>query len=82
MANIAFYYFLSIYTFYKPTIIAGFRHAPLFRIAYFLAKDLCIPYFCVEWGVLGGTYAYDIYGSMGESYVTLKHKEFNSLEDL
>lgn len=78
-ANLSFYYFLSVYKFYKPTFIAGFRYAPCFRVAYMVAQHLNIPYFCVEWGVLGGTYAFDIWGNMADSFVTKLSTKFTQL---
>lgn len=79
IANIAYYYFNELYSFYHPDIICGFINAPVFRVAYALAKKRGIPYAAMEWGVLGGTYTFDLCGSMGGSWVARFPDQFNAL---
>lgn len=44
-----------------------------------LCQTLDIPFLYMEYGLLPGTVAFDAEGQMGESRITLRHKEFSSL---
>jgi len=44
-----------------------------------LCQTLDIPFLYMEYGLLPGTVAFDAEGQMGESRITLRHKEFSGL---
>lgn len=79
LANIAYYYFNELYSFYKPDVICGYAYVPVFRVAYALAKKRGIPYAAMDWGVLGGSYSFDFSGCMGGSWVARYPEHFNAL---
>jgi glycosyltransferase involved in cell wall biosynthesis len=78
-ANVAYMYFKETVLFYQPDIVALIAFQPHHRIFRHVCTELGVPYIYVEYGVLDGTYSFDVTGSMGSSWASTHHEFFNAL---